>query len=478
MAVSYVLVTAAAVLVVEVIMLAVIVPRLLSGTEDAAQAQSWAGADAKTLSVVAAKVLASMPGLNDDDVRNAVAKEGHQLTRIGDQTGPKNLAGKLDARDPKLIMEVLVAPDGTVVPASATAAYPIGGRLPVKRSGSLSGSGVIKQDRQPIAWALSPVLAPASGSTRVIAAVYVQTPVSAVSPQVMDAVRPFLVPGLVVIGLIVPVGVLFGLLSTGRVIRRIRRLAEVTTTMADGDFRPRIPVSGGDEIGRLEDGFNRMAGRLEEAVQAERRTAGADARRAERARISRELHDSISQDLFSLSLLAGGMRKALPAGSELRPQAEAMERTAGRTMREMQAMLLELRPVALEDAGLVPALEELCRAYETRLGIQVRTDFVLIHLDPAIEHAVLRVTQEALSNAVKHGEPEIIELCLASADGHVVVEVHDDGRGFDPARAAGRHGMGLVLMRERVAELGGVLDVVSRPAAGTTVRVRLPERAP
>jgi signal transduction histidine kinase len=233
-----------------------------------------------------------------------------------------------------------------------------------------------------------------------------------------------------------------------------------------------VPVSGGDEVAQLEGNFNRMAERLDAAMATERQLAGA----TERARIARELHDAISQDLFSLRLLAGGVRKALPDGSPLRPEVEAMEQTATATMHEMQALLLELRPVALEDAGLVAALEELCRAYRERLGMTVEADLDPVELAPPAEHAVLRIVQEALANAVRHAQPNRVRLRLHHQDGQVAVTVSDDGAGFDPARAE-RHGMGLGLMRERVAELGGSFQLESTPGQGTSVQVLLPQDA-
>jgi signal transduction histidine kinase len=151
-----------------------------------------------------------------------------------------------------------------------------------------------------------------------------------------------------------------------------------------------------------------------------------------------------------------------------------MELALERMMREMRAMLLELRPVALEDAGLAAALDDLCRAYEARLGISISADVGALRLEPQVEHAVLRVVQEAVGNAVRHGQPERIELRVAENGGQVMVVVRDDGRGFDPQRVAGRHGMGLELMRERVGELGGTFEVASAPEQGTTVRVLLP----
>jgi len=217
-----------------------------------------------------------------------------------------------------------------------------------------------------------------------------------------------------------------------------------------------------------------MTARLGDASRRELDLASQNARLGERSRISRELHDSISQDLFSLQLLAGGLRRALPAGSPLYPRVEEMERTVAGTMHEMQALLLELRPVALREAGLLPALEELCAAYRDRLGIAVEADLEPVTLGPAAEPAVLRVVQEAFANAVKHARPSRIALRLCDAGGgRVLLSVRDDGVGFDPARAARRHGMGLDLMRERVAEQGGELELESAPGEGTTIRVTL-----
>jgi signal transduction histidine kinase len=140
----------------------------------------------------------------------------------------------------------------------------------------------------------------------------------------------------------------------------------------------------------------------------------------------------------------------------------------------MQAMLLELRPVDLEDADLVPAIAGLCHAYQARLGIKVSAELGEVSLDPGTEHAVLRVTQEVLGNAARHGQPETILVRLGQLDGEVTVEIRDDGSGFDPQDIADRRGMGLALMRERVSELGGELQVNAAPGEGTAVLVRLP----
>jgi signal transduction histidine kinase len=515
MAASYVLVTAAAVLAVEGVLLGLLVPRALSGSDLARRTQYQATTDAKTLSLVATKLSSARPDLDNGQVLQMLAMSGVQDTPIGAQMTP-------DARGVKIpfapaskssALEALVDLNGVVLATSAPLTLPPGSRVPADWQLPKGGGVATSTGRHGVAWAASPVATAASPELmanapdltlkmqsgkkpppaakgpdpsasplipgtlkglRQIAVLYVQVPATEGDVGKFAALQPMLVASAGVLGLIVPVGVVFGLLSTGRLIRRLRRLADATAAVAEGDFRPRVPVDGADEIGRLEDSLNRMAERLGAALDVERRLAGTDARRAERARIARELHDSISQDLFSMSLLAGGLRKALPPGSALRPEAEAMERAAARTMREMQALLLELRPVALEDAGLQPALEELCRAYETRLGVLVPADLDDVALDPPAEHAVLRVVQEALGNAIKHGAPDVVRVRLTADGDTVVVEVRDDGDGFDPDRVADRHGMGLALMRERIEELGGRFDLVSRPGAGTTVRAWLP----
>ena len=122
----------------------------------------------------------------------------------------------------------------------------------------------------------------------------------------------------------------------------------------------------------------------------------------------------------------------------------------------------------------MPAVTELCQAYQARLAIKVTAELGEVSLGPAAEHAVLRIVQEALGNAARHGEPETILVRLSQCNGSVTVEVHDDGRGFDPSDVAERHGMGLTLMRERVAELGGDFQLDAAPGGGAAIKVRLP----
>jgi signal transduction histidine kinase len=493
MTASYVLVTAAAVLLVEVVV-AVLLAALAPGAEPTAQLQLTATNYANATMQLRAR-LGRLPNgreLQLGDPTLGLRPGEARLSADGASVRIPYTPTRQDDAQP-MSLALLLDPSGKVVVSSYPARYRVGDQLGGGDFGALLAkltaespagpkTGKVPADlgskdvysvtagvydlSRPESFTKQSKLPPSD----LLGLVYVQIPASVkLAPPPLRTTTALLIGALVLAGA-VPVGLVFGLLSTRGLIGRLRRLAATTVAVAGGDFRHRLPAAGADEVAQLERNFNRMAERLDAAMAAERQLAGA----GERARIARELHDSISQDLFSLHMLAGGLRKALPASSPLQPQVETMERTASQTMNEMQALLLELRPLTLEDAGLVPALEELCRAYRDRLGVVVDAELEPVELAPAAEHAVLRVVQEALANAVKHAQPSRIGLRLGRRDGQVEVAVSDDGGGFDPARASERHGMGLRLMRERVTELGGSFQLDSSPGAGTSLRILLP----
>lgn len=280
---------------------------------------------------------------------------------------------------------------------------------------------------------------------------------------------------LLLLFLVTPVGVFFGWLTTRGLVRRVRQLVTATEQFADGDYSQRVSVSGSrDEIGQLEQQFNHMAGQIVEHIAQRQQLAEQNARLAERSRISRELHDAISQDLFSLSMLAGGLQSAVPTDSPFQCQIGTLEVTANKMIREMRALLLELRPMSLEHLSLDEALAELAAAYRTRLGISITIDITSIRLEARIEHALLRITQEALSNAARHAHATEITLALALCGEVVELCIFDNGRGFNTEDPDLRHGMGLHLLHERVEELHGSLKLESRQGAGTALKVRVP----
>jgi signal transduction histidine kinase len=200
----------------------------------------------------------------------------------------------------------------------------------------------------------------------------------------------------------------------------------------------------------------------------------------ERQKLARELHDSVSQALYGISL---GTRTALGMldgsgmdGTQVAALQQPLEYTmslAKAGLAEMRALIFELRPESLEVEGLVAALTRQVDALSARHGIDVRTTF---GLEPEIpvgaKETLYRVAQEALHNVIKHTDASQVGVSLLQHDGDVVLEIRDNGQGFDPQGHFPGH-LGLQSMRERVDGSGGVLVVTSAPGEGTCVRAKV-----
>ncbi len=201
---------------------------------------------------------------------------------------------------------------------------------------------------------------------------------------------------------------------------------------------------------------------------------------SERNRLALELHDVVSQKLFSLVLSAEAATAQLerdPAAA--RAQLERLREVAGQALEELRALILGLRPPALEVDGLEQTLRKevamLGRVHGMDIDLQV-DGRLFADGDRARELAIFRIAHEALHNALRHAGATHIAVRMSAAAGEpVMVEVRDDGAGFDPARSElrARH-LGLTSMEERARELGGRLEIRSAPGAGTTVRLEVP----
>jgi signal transduction histidine kinase len=196
----------------------------------------------------------------------------------------------------------------------------------------------------------------------------------------------------------------------------------------------------------------------------------------ERERLARELHDSVTQSLYAVSLHAEAAARALADG-ETAPVGENLgeiRATVHEALGEMRLLLFELRPPPLEEHGLVGALQTRLRAVEARSGLaaEFQGDEGL-RLRPETERELYRVAQEALNNVLKHAHASRVTVRLDAVDGHAALEVADDGVGFEPALRGGG-GFGLPGMRERVERLGGSLRIESALGTGTRVRAEVP----
>jgi two-component system, NarL family, sensor histidine kinase UhpB len=261
--------------------------------------------------------------------------------------------------------------------------------------------------------------------------------------------------------------------------RRLRPLEDLVEAMEKVDLsspRPLLPASidgvgETEEVARIELAFLRMMRRLE----AERRRAGSAALHAqeeERARVARDLHDEVNQSLTGLLLRLEAAREAAPP--ELEDELAETKALANQAMGELLSLARQLRPTALDDLGLVAAIEgqvEQLRRGEIEASLRADGDFSDLGDDAQL--VVYRVAQEALSNAARHSGAKSVEVRLRRAEaGGVLLEVGDDGRGF--AFDESERGLGIGGMRERALLIGAELTIESRPDKGTTVRLSVP----
>ncbi|KOU55007.1 GAF domain-containing sensor histidine kinase [Streptomyces sp. NPDC060334] len=197
----------------------------------------------------------------------------------------------------------------------------------------------------------------------------------------------------------------------------------------------------------------------------------------ERSRLAHELHDAVSQKLFSLRLTAQAA-SALVDRDPARAKGELQQVAllAAEAADELRAAVTELRPAALDEDGLVATLRDHVRVLDRAHTAHVTFTCDGVRALPATqEEAVLRVAQEALHNALRHSGAETVEVTLHRRGAGALLSVRDDGRGFSPptVRKAGRH-LGLVSMRDRASGVGGRLEVHSEPARGTTIEMEVP----
>jgi signal transduction histidine kinase len=197
----------------------------------------------------------------------------------------------------------------------------------------------------------------------------------------------------------------------------------------------------------------------------------------ERQRLARELHDSVTQALYTVSLYADAARLALSAGKQevAADNLRELRSMAREAMLDMRLLVFELRPPILEKEGLVVALQARLDAVETRSG--VHTEFQVegesSRLTHPVEEAIYRIVQETLTNVVKHAQAQHVKVYLRFSDHLFCLKVEDDGVGFDLDAAQLRGGLGLRTMQERVQRIGGNLSLASTAGKGTTLRVEI-----
>ena len=193
----------------------------------------------------------------------------------------------------------------------------------------------------------------------------------------------------------------------------------------------------------------------------------------ERLALARELHDELGQHCTAIRIEAAYIQRSRDV-AQVAAAAQRAAAAAELLYESVRRLLRRLRPAELDELGLVAALQSLCEACEARSGVRCgfQHDGEPIAPGEAIDTAVYRVTQEALSNVVRHAQAASVRVELTVARGALALQVADDGRGFDPSTRT--RGLGLLGAAERAAALGGQFEALSAPGTGTRVCMRLP----
>jgi two-component system, NarL family, sensor histidine kinase UhpB len=272
-------------------------------------------------------------------------------------------------------------------------------------------------------------------------------------------------------------------LFIGRALRPIDRLAAAMEQFGEGDFAIRVDERLAPELARLRDSFNHMATRLDAADADNRRLHEQllTLQEEERSDIARDLHDEVGPFLFAINVDVANASRLLNEGraAELPPHIQSVADAARHLQRLVRGMLGRLRPIALTELGLSEAVGRLVEFWRRRRPeVECR-----VHIAPPCENfgeptdtVVYRIVQEGLSNALRHGKPSFVDICIGrDGTGNTIVDITDNGPGL--VRDGPTPGYGLVGMRERVTAMGGRLVFTNRPQGGLSISAWLPSPA-
>lgn len=281
-------------------------------------------------------------------------------------------------------------------------------------------------------------------------------------------VPPFEPQELVVIAALLVILLAIGTWAISRSLAPLRSLHQDIAGLGGLGESRRLAEAGAPEVEAVARAFNGLLDRLAGERRARTR-AILLAQEAERLRIARELHDEIGQTLtFSLMSLANVAADHPGWEGELAPPRESLRAA----LEEVRGVASALRPGVLEDLGLRAALDDLIQRAERDSGLRIRRRLsVPEDLSSDEELVIFRICQESLTNALRHGHAQAIEVSLGITDGRLVLEVGDDGIGY-----AGGRGSGITGMAERADLVDATLTVGPGPAAGTVVRLELPPK--
>lgn len=283
------------------------------------------------------------------------------------------------------------------------------------------------------------------------------------------------------IGLLIAslIGGLIGIVSTRGLIERLHRIAAATTRFATGQYDQHLDVATADEIGQLEAHFNQMAEQLALHLARKKILVEQNARLQERARLSRDLHDSVKQQVFALAVQVELARSLLEQDlAAAQAHLGFADELSYQVQQELTTLIHALRPASLQAKGLMAALRDAVTTWSRQTGIAIEIDFLekTLLLPSSVEDALWRLTQEALSNVARHSRASQVHLRLEWTEQQLMLSLNDNGQGFDldTVEQEGKESFGLRSIRERIEQVGGTIVINSTQGVGTCIVARCP----
>ena len=271
-------------------------------------------------------------------------------------------------------------------------------------------------------------------------------------------------------------GTVFGYFFSHGMVKRYDQLSSATDRWSEGDFSHYIDDAAGDEVSQFAQRLNNMARQLQSLLRSRQDMAVSE----ERNRLARELHDSVTQLLYSVTLYAEAAAELLDSGETQTAAGHLRELrdTAQEALREMRLLIFELHRPALGQGGLVEALQARLDAVERRGGMHAE---LLVEgseqISQPVQAELYNIAQEALNNALKHAHANSVVIHLRFGENATDMDISDDGVGFEPAEVQKKGGFGIPGMQERSQQIGGTLRIKSVQGKGTTVIVHIPVNA-
>jgi signal transduction histidine kinase len=298
-------------------------------------------------------------------------------------------------------------------------------------------------------------------------------------------VIPFLHLLLLIVCSFLAIGAVIGFVAALRFQRKVNVLHLGILQLSRGNLSEKIPVTGTDSFDKIYDDFNEMAESVKNRIALLQKLGEENVLKAsgsetavleERKRLARDLHDTVSQQLFALHMAASTLEKLLDRDPD---KAKAITgqivETSAIAQKQIRGLIAQLRPVELEGRSLAEALDRWFPDYCRHNGLTGSLDATIGEdVSEAVEHQLFMIVQEAMANVVKHARARHVTLSLKETEHQYVLTIADDGIGFYKGQVQ-THSYGLSTMRERANKLGGEIEILSKAGEGTRIKVQIPK---